>query len=124
MFFNKKKNKIEDTPEDKIRKKLQNDLYYQESILRNRVKNTLARIIAISVYPEGEDKTSAKNEAAEAQCSVLCEIGEYDLILRELKSYIENHVFVTTTRYPRNNERLATSHQIIKDVCMEFYKGN
>lgn len=125
MFFNKKKNKIEDTPEDKIRKKLQNDLYFQESVLRNRVKNTLARIIAVSVYPDGADKTSAKNEAEEAQHLLLCEIGEYDLALRELNNYIKNHVFVVTTiRYPRSNDRLATSHQIIKDACLEFYKGN
>lgn len=123
MFFNKKKNKIEDTPEDKIRKKLHSNLHSKESILRNCVKNTLAKIIAVSVYPEGTDKESAKNEAEEARHLVLCEIGEYDLALQELKTYIESHTFVTTARYPRNNDRLATSHQIIRHACSEFYRG-
>lgn len=120
MFFTKKTQVLKDTPQDRKRKQLQNDLHHKEKHLHNVVWTVLSRKIAAEVYPDGADKESARKELEYARKVVLNCVADYDLSKKELVDYINSNIFETTKDWP-TVVMIRKSHDIVERACEDFY---
>lgn len=81
--------------------------------LEAAVKRAIIKQGVITLYPVGPDKDAAQREAEAAKRFLLCCIGAYDAIRRELADYAK-----------KNNAGCIaeTSHDIVEKAYEEFYK--
>lgn len=86
--------------------------------LRQKVADINVKNIALTIYPEGADLDLARIDLAEAKKSLMCKIGEYDMLRQEIIDILENH----KDEVPQNFAHPIPSHWQVEHAIRTFVK--
>lgn len=93
---------------------------YLESVVRD----VIVKQSVISLYPDGPDKREAEEACEDARHQLLVAIGGYDLALKELRDYYNEHHDQLDRCVAWRPSWLKTSHALIEKAYIDFHKGN
>ena len=92
--------------------------------LTSVVRDVIVKQGVISLYPDGPDKREAEEACEDARHQLLVAIGGYDLALKELRDYYNEHHDQLDRCVAWRPSRLETSHRLIEKAYNIFHKGN
>lgn len=90
--------------------------------LTARARTAIIRQGAASLYPDGADKEKALDDLEKAKYSLLCAIGTYDGLYRDLKELLKKPASERNTSIGYSINHFSTSHEIIENAYRNFWK--